>query len=348
MAYKVQILLDTLAGDAPRLTTIRGRVPRIILPQIQTHGAVLYNTESSRAKPLGRFSADVIADPFAPEVWKLAGKGMTPSGPADAATASAAWTYQDALLKSALNAHEEMTKLNIAKEQANRYLEPWAWINVVMTGTADGWANFFALRTHEAADDQFQIFARALYVAYARSNPVKIKKGQWHLPFVSAEERGRTYTSADAVPLSMNHGINKRTAHGWAQSGKDDMRLRMADLTTDRNDVNRAIISVARCARVSYGRTHGKTGAFAEDVATFDKLTAERPVHASPLHHQCYPLEWLDPQQRAYMHTPLSGWTFLRRLIEGETTRTFAAPEETVKIWSQAVPAGVYEWQEES
>ena len=61
-------------------------------------------------------------------------------------------------------------------------------------------------------------------------------------------------------------------------------------------------ISVARCARVSYGRLDGKANSKEEDIALFDRLKAGG--HLSPFEHAAYTLDG--------KHANFSGWQSLR------------------------------------
>ena len=83
---------------------------------------------------------------------------------------------------------KELTEsdLNIHKQFVNRLLENWAWQTILVTATE--WGNFFALRTHQDAQDQIAIPARLMQEAYESSNPTLLKQGQWHLPLVRPEE----------------------------------------------------------------------------------------------------------------------------------------------------------------
>ena len=64
-------------------------------------------------------------------------------------------------------------------------------------------------------------------------------------------------------------------------------------------------ISVARCARVSYGRLDGKANSKEEDLALFDRLRAGG--HLSPFEHIAYALNG--------KHANFNGWLSLRGLL---------------------------------
>ena len=52
-----------------------------------------------------------------------------------------------------------------------------------------------------------------------------------------------------------------------------------------------AKLSAARCARTSYLTQEGIEPNQAKELLTFAKLAESKPIHASPLEHQGYPLQ---------------------------------------------------------
>lgn len=77
-------------------------------------------------------------------------------------------------------------------------------------------------------------------------------------------------------------------------------------------------ISVARCARVSYLTHDGKPTTIAEDMALYDRLVRNHPIHASPAEHQATPDvkfvtdgSWCNPND----HGNLVGWRQYRKYL---------------------------------
>lgn len=105
--------------------------------------------------------------------------------------------------------------------------------------------------------------------------------------------------------------------------------------TTGENAKN---ISVARCARTSYLTQEGKEPTFEEDMALYDRLVGQVPLHASPAEHQARPdTRWerikvpvdANPQYKKFVedkvnwgtpqeHGNFTGWVQLRKLLPGE------------------------------
>jgi thymidylate synthase ThyX len=78
-------------------------------------------------------------------------------------------------------------ELGVHKQLANRLLEPFMWVTVIVSATE--WANFFTLRCHEDAQPEFQKVALMVAEALAVSTPRPVGVGEWHLPYIQADER---------------------------------------------------------------------------------------------------------------------------------------------------------------
>lgn len=76
--------------------------------------------------------------------------------------------------------------LNIHKQTTNRYLEPFMFHTVVISGT--DWENMFALRINEEAQPEIHEAVRLLKNAMDASTPRELDYGQWHMPFIQPDE----------------------------------------------------------------------------------------------------------------------------------------------------------------
>ena len=73
----------------------------------------------------------------------------------------------------------------------------------------------------------------------------------------------------------------------------------------------RAMVSAARCARVSYLKHDGTAPSIGEDLALFERLAGGTPIHASPLEHQGVAMEHPRRRSRNFI-----GWWQFRELFE--------------------------------
>lgn len=229
MAFEVKVICDSMAPCGKRLTTITATYPRFIHSEVMTHRDRARNAASSRAIPWSKIRQNIMEDPVIPLIFGSEKKGMQTGGEVDnPGLSKAIWLQaRDEALRQADNLHT----LGVHKSLVNRIVEPWMWITVVMTATE--WNNFFRLRCHPDAEIHFQAIANMIRCTLAESKPAFVEFGDWHLPYVSADE------------------VNE---YGLL---RDDDTLRKA--------------SVARCARVSYLTHEGKRD-IAKDVELFDRL----------------------------------------------------------------------------
>ena len=247
-----KIIADSVNEAGNRLTTFELTYPRFIHGEVMTHRVFSRNAMSSRAVPVKRMLAQVWSSPTMPVHWGKNQPGM------QAKAELAGWRLWgvQALwgLSGKLNCAVAwaMDKLGAHKQIVNRRLEPDQWMKTILTATE--WDNFYELRDHEDAQPEFQVLARKMREAHEASEPNLLKEGEWHLPYMTGEEE---------------------VACAVFGNGADDSYLQKA--------------SAARCARVSYLTHDGQVPHMSKDLALFERLAGSRPLHASPLEHQCTP-----------------------------------------------------------
>lgn len=253
------------------------------------------NAGSSRARPSKAIIEQVRTNPWGPLHWGKNKPGMQASEELKASErvqAERAW--KESATYAAKSA-QLMLEAGAHKQIVNRLLEPYTYIDVVMTGT--DFANWFALRDHSDADPGIQNLAQVMKEALAASTPAHLQPGQWHLPYITEAdwEAALQYIKAQLAPEIPN--------------------VYKAQLEIVRK------ISAARCARVSYKAFDGTVSPIAADLELFNKLVRAELVHASPTEHQATPDfregdtgEWLNPE----MHGNFRGWVQHRKLIPNE------------------------------
>ena len=154
-----QIVADSINQQGDRLTSLLVTFPRIILAEVNTHRMLSKNTSSSRAIPFNKMVEAVQNDPFIPIAWQKHHSGMQGSeywkddewvvdipgvskyNPVNCAKGD--WLKaRDEAVKQA----ERLSKKDITKQLCNRLLEPFMWTTMLITGSKEGWDNFFSLR----------------------------------------------------------------------------------------------------------------------------------------------------------------------------------------------------------
>lgn len=272
MAFECKIAADSLAPCGARLTTYIVTYPRAIHSEIMTHRILSKSSASSRAIPTPKLIERVIHDPWIPEYIGKNQKGMQATEMLTDVAQVVAIKEWLQLRDQAVEAAESLVSLGVHKQIANRILEPWMWITVIISGT--DWDNFFGLRTHEAAEPHFQHIARMMRDAQAVSVPRPLSERVWHMPLVFEEDYPLAEEYVKAALLAQGKPLPQSNIHIY--------RLAL-DLLVK--------VSVGRCARVSYLNHEGKRDLQA-DIDLHDRLMVQRPLHAAPAEHVAQAMDW--------------------------------------------------------
>lgn len=247
MNISAKIIADstnTATGD--RLTTMLVRMPRCIQAELNTHRTMSKSSASSRAIPTAKFRELVNADPYQPDEWLSATKGMAAGGSisaADAKEVSETWRSARLIMDQC---HRKLETFGLAKQISNRLLEPWMYTEVLVSATE--WQNFFALRCNAQADPAIQAVADRMLCAYCGSAPQQLQPGEWHLPF-----------SGEWPKEVMEPGLREEITEKW-----------------------KIMVCVARAARTSYFGFEGENS-LDKDLALYQRLSDSG--HWSPFEH---------------------------------------------------------------
>lgn len=279
---EAKVIEDSVSESGKRITTLQVKFHRFILPEFNTHRVFSRNFSSSRAIPTKKLLEQVRSDPAMPVHWGKNQPGMQAEVELEGdALKNAKFAWKRAA-ESAASMAEVMAELGVHKQIVNRAIEPYLWANGIVTSTE--WDNWFELRAHTDAQPEIHELAIRMREAIDGSTPRLLKHDEWHLPYVSIEER--------------NDGFFK--------------------IPANRNMLQK--ISAARCCRVSYLKHDGTLPNIDDDLALFQRLAGAVPLHASPLEHQAmpdvpHPLDdWLNPE----LHGNFKGWIQYRKLWEQE------------------------------
>ena len=215
MTITASILADSIAYGQ-RALSFRLRYPRFIHAEELTHRVLstgveivvpdgfMYdqdlsrNASSSRAIPVERQIEDVLRDTAMPIHWGKNQPGMQAreehdalidvswvgGGPGAKCDAHEAWLLAR---DNAVDMARAFHQAGYHKQIVNRLLEPFSHINVVVTATR--WQNFFDLRLHPDAQPEIHELAKQMKAAMDASTPVELRPGQWHLPYMTTEDR---------------------------------------------------------------------------------------------------------------------------------------------------------------
>jgi thymidylate synthase ThyX len=177
-----------------RITTMQLRYPRIIHAEFMTHRVFSRNASSSRAVPVAKLIEEARNETAMPVRFGANKPGMQDKGgdydavidvyvggikfrPMDP---EEAWRFA---ANQAADIAESFNDAGYHKQVANRLLEPFTHINVVVTST--DWANFYGLRRHADADPTMKALADAMWEAQQASTPTLLTRYDWHLPYIT-------------------------------------------------------------------------------------------------------------------------------------------------------------------
>lgn len=186
MGYSTRILLDSIAPCGKRLTTWELTYPRFVHAELMTHRLFSRNSASSRAIPIEKLIERVEKDPAMPVFWGKNQKGMQAEvemSSEEQRHASEQWLLARDL---AVQQCKHLAGLGVHKQLANRVIEPWMFITVIVSATE--YSNWFHLRNHRAAQPEIAWVARDMWKKFNEQKPMPRQAGAWHLPLISLEE----------------------------------------------------------------------------------------------------------------------------------------------------------------
>jgi hypothetical protein len=301
---QAQVILASTTALSPPIYTVRGRMPRPIWPEALTHRKFGRNARSSRAVPIKTMIEEVNLDPFMPWHWGKNQKGMQADEQCDTDLMvrltdfeddySEAFTRENAWRRAANVATDIAEAYDVAgyhKQVVNRLLEPFMWIDVIITST--DWANFEWLRNHSDAEPHLQDWAKLCMDAIKSCEVTELSPDEWHLPYITGDD-------TEAAYMEFGETI-KGVQLGWEWLRK---------------------ISAARCARISYKPFDGDPS-YDRELQRYAGLVSSDHIHASPMEHQAMPdtgfkrgttQKYNNPE----LHGNLDGWIQYRKLIPGE------------------------------
>lgn len=207
-------------GPGGRLITMSLKYPRFIHAEFMTHRVFSRNASSSRAIPVKKVLEQVWNDPAMPVYWGANKAGMQASNELVGFRKEAAKFLWKTMGKVSCIAAWVLIKCNLHKQISNRILEPWQRIHVVVTATE--WENFFVLRDHHMAQPEIKELAQKMKEAISKSMPSILLKGEWHLPYITPEEKV-IYSITDLLKMSVARCARvSYLKHDGAQSTLDE------------------------------------------------------------------------------------------------------------------------------
>lgn len=269
MTISSKIIADSVSPDGIRITTFELEYPRYIHAEVMTHRVFSRNAQSSRAVPVLKS----LELPYVvPIVWGKNKAGMSSTEELEENDRQLCAYYWHALVRYSKDFSERMSKAGLHKQWANRPLEWFSPIKVIVTATE--WDNFFWLRDDpDAAQPEIVELARKMQEAMNQNKPVELKPGEWHLPYVE------TYRPDYNLEELRYFIVTKE-----ATTPDGDREIQYIDLETAK------MVSASCCAQVSYRRLDTS---IEKALEIYDKLFSGPKPHLSPVEHQATPMQSL-------------------------------------------------------
>ena len=302
---KAEIVGDSLSPQGERLTSLLITFPRIILSEINTHRMLSKNTSSSRAIPFKKMVEAVEENPFIPIAFQKHHSGMQGTeyitNHLELELAKTAWL--EAKDEAIFRAKFLYESAGVTKQLANRLLEPFMWTTMLITGSKEGWDNFFELRCpsysiSELIDGDNRVFkSKKDLLKELDYEPIypdsdlewlQINKGQAEIHIMDLAEK-----IYDAMNESTPRQLKPGEWHIPFRDKIDKMGIKPLIKTIDihSEEFKKHIptyvkVSTAMAARTSYTVVGDeKEINYERMVELHDRLIAQNPPHSSPMEH---------------------------------------------------------------
>ena len=289
MSITAKVVADSVSPQGIRLATLSLKYPRWIHAEFMTHRTFSRNASSSRAIPSRRLGALEREYPLR---WDANIPGMQAGVALSVEQAAKAKAIWDRMADACAAGVAELAELGLHKQWANRPLEWFTSISVLVSATS--FDNFFGVRWHPDAQPEIQELAKQMFQAIAGSTPCPLEPDHWHLPFVAPEE-------TQALGLDI--------ARRWSAARCARVSYLNHDGTTP--NVAKDLDTFAKLA----GDPNGPP----------------QPLHASPMEHQATPDRLRDPANPDSWHFPAQhgnfhGWRQFRKMLANEQIAKFTPP----------------------
>lgn len=268
-----------------RITTFELEYPRFIHAELMTHRQFSRNAASSRAIPIERMHQHIKDNPAMPIHWGRNQPGMQAAEEVyDIRSAKNNWLVAS---DTAIHSSRMLMMDGLHKQIANRVTEPFQTMKTVVTATE--YDNFFELRCHQDAQPEIRELAYQMQDALANNNPVRLRVGDWHVPYVDR----------DTSNFEVRYLVN-----GQPISLKEAKE-----------------VSASCCAQVSYRNNDTSTE---KASSIYKRLIESKPAHLSPVEHQATPIPDNDIMYLGITHTDrhgqqwsgnFKGWIQLRQIL---------------------------------
>lgn len=302
MAYRAEVVADSVSPQGKRVTTLEVEMPRLILAEFNTPRMFSRNSASSRAIPVHKQIEKLLNEPFIPERFGINQKGMQ----------SYAWLdglARDEALRIWLRGRDRAVttalELILGEERASdmfkyKPADEFATVDQLHAGFK---AAKDLIISELGKEDPADVEILNVHKQLANRG---LEPYMWQTVIVTATE----WSNFMALRIDDEAQAEIRKPAELmleAMEGSSPVELGYGEWHTpyirpdEKLDIDtRVSVSTARCARVSYLTQDGRRD-IAEDTTMYQRLVVKG--HMSPTEHPCRPLE-VGEQQKGN----LLGW----------------------------------------
>lgn len=310
---KAEIVAHSVNPQGDELISVLCTFPRIILAEVNTHRMLSKNTSSSRAIPFKKMLQAIEENPFIPIAWQKDHSGM--QGTEYITDGKTLYEKTMLWLGARNEAVKHSTMLNkervddnispVTKQICNRLLEPFMWTTMLITGSKEGWDNFFYLRCPKyslfSENMPLEFRSKKDFLEYVRRVEAPEFRNQYdnltELDWLQIN-KGQAEIHIMAVAEAMWDALNESTPK---ELKAGEWHIPFGDKTKDPTTMNqhlgytcgakewlenRVKISVAMAARTSYTVVGDeKEIDYKKMIELHDRLLNQEPPHSSPFEH---------------------------------------------------------------
>lgn len=304
---RAEIVAHSKNQQGDELISVLATFPRIILAEVNTHRMLSKNTSSSRAIPFKKMLETIQENPFIPIAWQKEHSGMQGSeyweGEQEILDIQESWLLAR---DQAVIAAKDLTANKVTKQLANRLLEPFMWTTMLITGSKEGWDNFFHLRcpSYQVKESEpvfkswkdvanhYEEETRDFWTGLAYDNMdiverLKLNKGQAEIHMMDLAEKIWDATNKSTPKLLQPGEWHIPFEDKMENVGLGgDMHVQSLSAQHHTLTARKVKVSTAMGARTSYTVVGEEKEINPETlIGLHDRLTTQQPPHSSPMEH---------------------------------------------------------------
>jgi hypothetical protein len=229
----VKLLASSRIPNGVTMASWQVKLPSFLDGEMRTHRQRSNSAASFRARTTASMIRDVLEDPFVRWHWSLNEPGMQGNTPASPEVADRNRERWLAARFPVVRVVQAMADDNLHKQDCNRLLQPWSWMQYVVTTRVSHIPHFESLRIEGGTEPHFFDIATEMRLLLVEHGPAIEREA--HLPYVDDVDAAR-WSVRDAARASSTRCRRAslfRAGEREMSSMADDVRLGLEAESTD-------------------------------------------------------------------------------------------------------------------